>query len=117
MGERGGLSISHPSRFVLVGSANPEEGEPRPQLLDRFGLYVTQQNMRLSPDERIMIVIRRSNYESDPDSFRAMWSAQQTELSDIVRDSSNVLEMVTMPLEIALLVAQTCTTIGIEGMR
>ncbi len=74
--EREGLSLRHPARFVLVGSGNPEEGELRPQLLDRFGLAVTV----TTPTDlatRVTIVRRRDAYERDPAAFAAEWAAEE----------------------------------------
>ncbi|HYY57438.1 MAG TPA: ATP-binding protein, partial [Pyrinomonadaceae bacterium] len=77
--EREGISIEHPSRFVLVGSGNPEEGELRPQLLDRFGLHVEIRTIE-DLDERLQIVERREAFERDAAQFRASWEAEQAEL-------------------------------------
>ena len=77
--EREGISFHHPARFMLVGTMNPEEGELRPQLLDRFGLAVEVGGVP-EPDERAEIVRRRIRYEADPEGFAAQWeSAEQAE--------------------------------------
>src|SRR2546425_10622112 len=70
--ERDGISIAHPSRFVLVGTMNPEEGALRPQLLDRIGLYVEAEDIR-DPDVRTVVVERRLAYDADPTAFAARW--------------------------------------------
>ena len=77
--EREGISVSHPARFVLVGSGNPEEGELRPQLLDRFGLY-TQITTINDLDERVEIVERRERFEREPESFLAEFNTRQEQL-------------------------------------
>ncbi len=74
--EREGVSVSHPSRFILVGTMNPEEGELRPQLLDRFGLCVDVQGIR-DVAARVEIVERREAYEEDSDAFRSEWAASE----------------------------------------
>merc|ERR1719159_522522 len=70
--EREGISISHPARFILVGSGNPEEGELRPQLLDRFGMMAEIRTER-EPERRVLIVEERQRFDSDPSTFRASY--------------------------------------------
>ena len=75
--EREGVSISHPARFLLVGTMNPEEGELRPQLLDRFGLTVEVAASR-EPDQRVEVVRRRLAYDDDPEGFAARWADEES---------------------------------------
>src|SRR5450759_2948688 len=81
--ERDGVSVRHAARFLLVGTMNPEEGELRPQLLDRFGLNVEVAASR-DPGERAQVVRRRLDYEADPDGFAAAWSGEDAALADLV---------------------------------
>src|SRR5215471_12564031 len=77
--EREGISVTHPARFVLVGSGNPEEGELRPQLLDRFGLHAGITTIT-DVEQRVEIVERREHFENDPAEFEIEWSAEQDKL-------------------------------------
>ena len=79
--EREGVSWSHPSRFVLVGTMNPEEGELRPQLLDRFGLCVEVRGMA-EPEARLQVMTRRAAFEDDPVGFRAAWQERENEIAE-----------------------------------
>lgn len=78
--EREGISFSHPAKFILVGTMNPEEGDLRPQLLDRFAFSVQISGL-LDPEQRMQIMERRISFESDPDGFREKWAAQEKQLS------------------------------------
>jgi magnesium chelatase subunit I len=114
--EREGLSVRHPARFVLVGSGNPEEGELRPQLLDRFGLAV---DVRTPTDiaERIEVVRRRDAYERDPAAFAERWAAAQARLARQIvagRKRLAALEAGDAVLEQA---ARLCLALGTDGLR
>merc|ERR1711935_1159256 len=76
--EREGISIRHPARFVLVGSGNPEEGELRPQLLDRFGMHAQIKTVKL-PEERVQVVEERTEFDSSPKEFRSKYDDKQAE--------------------------------------
>ncbi len=110
--ERESMSESHPSRFVLIGSMNPEEGELRPQLLDRFGLAV---DVVSSPDpaERVEAVQRRLAFDDRPDGFAASWSASDRALAERLTGTTSA----EVPPEILLSVSQLCVTMGCEGLR
>ncbi len=95
--EREGLSLRHPARFVLVGSGNPEEGELRPQLLDRFGLSVdvkTPQDL----DVRMEVIVRRDQFERDPTAFRAQWQGANEQLQKRVLKARKLLPNVQLSL-------------------
>jgi magnesium chelatase subunit I len=114
--EREGLSVRHPARFVLVGSGNPEEGELRPQLLDRFGLSVEV----TTPQEiaaRIDIVRRRDAYERDPAGFAAQWAPENTRLRQRIEAARALLPAVEMPDAALEQATRLCMALGTDGLR
>ena len=114
--EREGLSLRHPARFVLVGSGNPEEGELRPQLLDRFGLAVqvrTPQDLAL----RVEVVRRRDAFERDPQAFRAQWQPANEALQQRIVKARKRLASVQVSDEMLTLCAQLCQRLGTDGLR
>lgn len=114
--EREGISIEHPARFRLVGSGNPEEGELRPQLLDRFGLHVEVKTMT-ELDERVMIVEQREAFERDPDSFCTQAESEQESLRRrLVRARKN-LHQVKLTRELLRDIANLCQQLKIDGHR
>ncbi|MCS6849780.1 MAG: VWA domain-containing protein [Gemmataceae bacterium] len=114
--EREGLSLTHPAQFVLIGTMNPEEGELRPQLLDRFGLVVDVADLT-DPAERAEAVRRRLAYDADPAGFHAAWKAADAEESErIVRARRRVSE-VCLPDEVIQEVSRRCVAAGVEGLR
>lgn len=114
--EREGISISHPARFVLVGSGNPEEGELRPQLLDRFGLY-TQITTINDLDERVEIVERRERFEREPESFLAEFDAAQEQLRQRLIRAKKIHACVTIDRSIMRRIAQLCVALNVDGHR
>jgi magnesium chelatase subunit D len=114
--EREGVSVRHPSRFILVGTMNPEEGELRPQLLDRFGVTV---EISGSSDaaERVEIVRRRLSYEADPTGFAAKWAAADRELARGVQEARERLPATHLPEETLHKIADLCTQLGVDGLR
>ena len=114
--EREGVSVRHPSRFILVGTMNPEEGELRPQLLDRFGVTV-EVSGNLDMDERVEIVRRRLRYESDPEDFAMEWAAADRELSCSIEEARGGLPAVRLPEETLHKIAAVCTHLGVDGLR
>lgn len=114
--ERDGLSHSHPARFVLIGTMNPEEGELRPQLLDRFGFKV-QLEATPQPAERAEIVRRRLAFDADPQAFRTHWQAEQDALRQRCADARQRLPGI--PLDDAALqaIAERCYAAGVDGLR
>lgn len=114
--EREGLSIRHAARFVLVGSGNPEEGELRPQLLDRFGLSVDV----ASPTdigERVEVIKRRDAYESNHSSFMLRWQAEDAALRDRIVTARAALRDLKTPDSALHTVAELCQKLGSDGLR
>ncbi|MBT99037.1 MAG: magnesium chelatase [Dehalococcoidia bacterium] len=114
--EREGISITHRSEFILVGTMNPEEGDLRPQLLDRFGLAVEVEG-RFSPEERQSIVKRRIAYEADPHGFMAEWQVAEEEERARVLRSQALLPDVVVSDEILSLITSICAEYDVDGMR
>ncbi|ACI99471.1 magnesium chelatase ATPase subunit I [Rhodospirillum centenum] len=114
--EREGLSIRHPARFVLVGSGNPEEGELRPQLLDRFGLSVEVKTPTVLQD-RIEVVRRRDAFEHDPAAFCERWHKEEAALSRRIESARDHLSSVKVPDTVLEHAAQLCMTLGADGLR
>lgn len=114
--ERDGLSHSHPARFVLIGTMNPEEGELRPQLLDRFGLKVQLEGSP-APAERAEIVRRRLAFDADPHAFLIHWHGAQHALQQRCGDARQRLS--ALPLDDTALdtIAQRCHAAGVDGLR
>ncbi len=114
--EREGVSVRHPSRFILVGTMNPEEGELRPQLLDRFGITVEVSG---NPDarERVEIVRRRLSYETHPEGFAAKWAAADAELARGVQGARERLPVTHLSEETLHKIAVLCTQLGVDGLR
>ena len=114
--EREGISITHRSDFILVGTMNPEEGDLRPQLLDRFGLAV-EVDGRFSLEERQEVVKRRIAYEADPQAFMALWNGSEEEERARVLRSQNILPNVVVSDDIIQLITSICAEYDVDGMR
>ncbi len=114
--EREGISIRHPARFVLVGSGNPEEGELRPQLLDRFGLFVEIDTVR-DPSLRVKIVDERSQFESDPGQFLAQYETAQRVLLNQIQQAQEALTSVHIDQELRLNCSAVCAELDVDGLR
>ena len=114
--EREGISVTHPARFVLVGSGNPEEGELRPQLLDRFGLY-TQITTITNIEERVEIVQRRERFDDDPLAFLASQSREQDKLRRRITRAKRLLPDVEIEYELQMLIAGVCISLKVDGHR
>ena len=114
--EREGLSIRHPARFVLVGSGNPEEGELRPQLLDRFGLSVEVASPR-DIAQRIEVIRRRDAYESDHAAFMRRWRDEDQALRARILSARSALPRLTTPDEVLHDCAELCVALGSDGLR
>jgi len=114
--EREGISFSHPAKFVLIGTMNPEEGELRPQLLDRFALSVEVKGIR-DPAARAEIVRRRIEFENDPEGFIAKYRDQQEKLRSRIIEAQRLLPMVKLSDEMLELITQICLDFGVDGHR
>jgi magnesium chelatase subunit I len=114
--EREGLSVRHPARFVLVGSGNPEEGDLRPQLLDRFGLAVEVRTPGDLPT-RVEVVRRRDEYDRDPDAYLARWQREEERLRRRIVKARAKLDSVDVPDAVLERVAQLCMSLGTSGLR
>ncbi|WAL94753.1 putative cobaltochelatase [Streptomyces sp. Je 1-369] len=114
--EREGVSVRHAARFLLVGTMNPEEGELRPQLLDRFGLTVEVAASR-ETDQRVEVVRRRLAYDDDPEGFAGRWSEDESALRDRVVAARALLPQVVLGDAALRQIAATCAAFEVDGMR
>ena len=114
--EREGVSVRHAARFLLVGTMNPEEGELRPQLLDRFGLTVEVAAPR-DPAERAEVVRRRFASDADPAGFAAAWSAEETGLAARIADARARLPRVVLSDAALQQVTAVCAAFDVDGLR
>src|SRR5690606_7759707 len=114
--EREGISFSHPARFILVGTMNPEEGDLRPQLLDRFALSVDVTGIK-NANERIEILQRHVAYEDDSEAFRAEWSPIEQSLSDRIAKARDLVEDVKYSSRDLRLIAGMMAEMQIDGHR
>jgi magnesium chelatase subunit I len=114
--EREGLSVKHPARFVLVGSGNPEEGELRPQLLDRFGLSL---DVRTPTDlaSRVEVIKRRDAFERDGTAFVAQWRSEEEKVRRSVIAARKRLQAIEVPDQVLELAARLCMRLGTDGLR
>ncbi|MBE8473226.1 putative cobaltochelatase [Streptomyces justiciae] len=114
--EREGVSVRHASKFLLVGTMNPEEGELRPQLLDRFGLTVEVAASR-EPDQRVEVVRRRLAYDDDPAAFAARWADEEAAVRQRVVAARELLPSVRLGDGALRQIAATCAAFEVDGMR
>jgi len=114
--ERDGVSVEHAARFVLVGTMNPEEGELRPQLLDRFGLTVEVAAPR-DPGLRVEVVRRRMAYDADPAGFCARYDDAEREVSDRIHAAQKLVADVELSDEALLSIAELCAAFDVDGLR
>ncbi|WP_292377945.1 putative cobaltochelatase [Methanosarcina sp. UBA289] len=114
--EREGISFSHPANFVLVGTMNPEEGELRPQLLDRFGLCVDIKGI-MDVARRVELIKYRLSYENDPEAFAADWQATESELCGQILLAQKLLSEVRISDDMLELISQICVDMGVDGHR
>jgi len=114
--EREGVSFSHPARFTLVGTMNPEEGELRPQLLDRFGLCVHIEGI-LDPDARVTIMERRTAYDDDPASFCSKWEKDSKQIVEKIEKGAKLYPSVSIERSLLLEIADYCIDVGVDGHR
>ncbi|ARV58215.1 magnesium chelatase ATPase subunit I [Nostocales cyanobacterium HT-58-2] len=114
--EREGISIRHPARFVLVGSGNPEEGELRPQLLDRFGMHAEIHTVR-EPALRVQIVEQRSEFDQNPPVFLEKYKSQQDELQQKIINAQKLLPSVTIDYDLRVKISEVCSELDVDGLR
>ena len=114
--EREGISIRHPAQFVLVGSGNPEEGELRPQLLDRFGMHAEIRTVK-DPDLRVKIVEERTLFDLDPYAWVDKYKDQQEALKQKIIDAQKLLDKVEMPYDFRLKISEICSDLDVDGLR
>lgn len=114
--EREGMSIRHAARFVLVGSGNPEEGELRPQLLDRFGLSVEVRSPT-EISERIEVIKRRDSFERDTEGFMTIYRGQDAAIRDAITAARKSINRVKVPDKVLEKCAELCITLGSDGLR
>ncbi|MEW6189694.1 MAG: putative cobaltochelatase [Actinomycetota bacterium] len=114
--EREGVSYSHPAHFILVGTMNPEEGELRPQLLDRFGLCVRIEGIS-DPEQRVELIKRREEYDVDPEAFIEKWRPEQKRLTEQIFAAQERLEDVMISSDSLKLIARICLENCVAGHR
>src|SRR6202049_726801 len=114
--EREGVSVSHPSRFILVGTMNPEEGELRPQLLDRFGLCVDVEGIR-DLDQRVAIVEKRAVWEDDPNLFYQQHAESEQSVRSQIAEAIATFPEVNLPRELLRLISSICVEAAVLGHR
>ena len=114
--EREGVSVAHPAKFILVGTMNPEEGELRPQLLDRFGLQVDVESIA-DAAKRVEIVKQVESFESDPEGFRTRFEVKQKELREKIVHAKQIINEVEISDDLLRLIADTCIKLGVRTHR
>ena len=114
--EREGISIRHPARFVLVGSGNPEEGELRPQLLDRFGMHAEIRTVK-DPILRVKVVEERTSFDQSPMIWIENYESQQQELRDRIVAAQELLPNVEMDYDLRIKISEVCSRLDVDGLR
>ena len=114
--EREGISIRHPARFVLVGSGNPEEGELRPQLLDRFGMHAEIRTVK-DPILRVKVVEERTSFDQDPMIWMNNYESKQQELRDRIVAAQNLLPNVQIDYGLRVKISEVCSQLDVDGLR
>ena len=114
--EREGISLVHPSNFILVGTMNPAEGELRPQLSDRIGLQISVQSI-LDIDDRVKIMQRREAFEKDPNTFREEFQQYQDQILENIIEARKLLKGVKVSQDMMKVIAQLCVDMGVDGHR
>ena len=114
--EREGISIRHPARFVLVGSGNPEEGELRPQLLDRFGMHAEIRTVK-DPTLRVKVVEERTAFDQDPQSYLDAHQTGQAAVQEKIVGAQERLKSVTIDREMRVQISQVCSELDVDGLR
>ena len=114
--EREGISIKHPAKFILIGSGNPEEGELRPQLLDRFGMHAEIRTIS-DPNLRVRIVEERISFDQSPQMWLDKYQDDQLQIQKRIVTAQNSLSQVTIQQDFQLKISQICSELQIEGLR
>jgi magnesium chelatase subunit I len=114
--EREGISIRHPARFVLVGSGNPEEGELRPQLLDRFGMHAEIHTVK-EPALRVQIVEQRSEFDQNPPDFLENYKSEQEALQEKIVKAQELLPQVNLDYDLRVKISEVCSELDVDGLR
>ena len=114
--EREGISIKHPARFIMVGSGNPEEGELRPQLLDRFGMHAEIRTIQ-EPILRVKIVEERISFDQTPQVWFDKYEKEQLQIQNRIETAQKSLEKVQISKDFQLKISQICSELQIEGLR
>lgn len=114
--EREGISIRHPARFVLIGSGNPEEGELRPQLLDRFGMHAEIRTVK-DPVLRVQVVEERTAFDQNPKAWLENYESQQQELRDKIIAAQKLLSTVEIDYNLRVKISEVCSQLDVDGLR
>lgn len=114
--EREGVSVKHPSKFILIGSGNPEEGEIRPQLLDRFGLYTEITTVQV-PTERLQIIEARTDYDKRLEGWSFAYTMAESYVKQKIIRSRYLLQFVALPNTLRNAASQMCQTLNVDGLR
>lgn len=114
--EREGISIRHPARFVLIGSGNPEEGELRPQLLDRFGMHAEIRTIK-TPTLRVQVVEERTSFDKNPEIWINNYADQQQKLRKNIVKAQEILPSVTIEYDLRVKISEVCSKLDVDGLR
>ncbi len=114
--EREGISVSHPSRFIFIGTMNPEEGELRPQLLDRFPLSINAESIT-SIDDRVEIIKRNMEFEAQPESFYVKYKPMQEEIRKRIQQARETLPKVALSQDVLTSISKACLDLKVDGLR
>lgn len=114
--EREGVSVRHPARFVLIGTSHPDEGDLRPQLLDRFGLTCSIRTA-LAADRRKEVLSRAYEWSQNPEKIEAQWASTDEAFKKLVVEARENLKNVKMPRELALVISKICSKLNVDGLR
>ena len=114
--EREGISICHPAKFILVGSGNPEEGELRPQLLDRFGMHAQIKTVK-DPGLRVKIVQQRELFERNPKDFKLKYQQEQDKLMERIVNARKNLKNIEINYELLEKISKVCSELNVDGLR
>ena len=114
--EREGISIRHPAKFVLVGSGNPEEGELRPQLLDRFGMHAEIRTVK-DPVLRVKIVEERTSFDLNPQDWLDKYQTEQEALTQKIIEAQDRLSTVTIDYDLRVKISEICSILDVDGLR